>query len=358
MSRVIISNQKRVPIAELQFASNVVWRKALNSVGYATFDLPLTDIDATSAYLNAGNFVHIYSDSVSNPVFSNAAWGGVLTNDYQIKPQDGVVTCQAAGMAFLLQLSIVPATTTYTMLDTGTVIDDLVTTCDNFAALGLTRHTVSTQGPVIQSWQATWGDIIFKDATDLCEKYGGDFEVRPDWSYAYYTRQGVDNRNLVVRYGEQGNIQVDTTLHVINTEIANRIWVTSTSSTPTFVADQDSVAFYGPRTLVVQEENNRYIFLDALSRAQVELAHRANPATMMDDVTIVDTNLLPFDALNLGDAIWFDAPTLPMLSSFTGLQRVLAIEYNERKLVMKLSLGNILYLVLRNRMYHPRLFDG
>lgn len=359
MARVLLTNHSRQFTTELRFASNVTWRKALSSYGYASFDLPLSDTYADATYLNPGNYVYIYQDDADTSKLINADFGGVLTNDYEIKPKDGVVTIQAAGIGQLLDVSVVTTTQVYNNVDLGTIIDNLITTCDNFHALNLTRHTIDTRGPTVVQWEAGWGDQIFTDVQKLCQDYGGDFEVRPDFSYAYYIRQGEDNKNLVVRYGKQGNIQVDTGMHFVNTEMANQVYNISLedNSTYAYTVNQTSVQYYGPKTVVIQDSDT-YTAEDALTRAQFEALRRAFPQTMMDNITMVDTSLFPFYQLNLGDSVIFEAPDLAFLRSFEGLQRILAVEYDDRKRVMNLSMGNALYIVLKGKLHEVRLYTS
>lgn len=359
MAQVIISNHSRQPLAGLTLASNVIWRKALNSFGYASFDLALSDPYATTTYLNPGNYLHIYPDGANTTSFANASYGGMLNNDFRIEPHKGIVKIQSAGLAQMLDVSIVPTTQSYANIDVGSIIDNLITTCDNYSQLGLTRFTVSTLGVVVSSWQAGWGDQVFHDIQQLCKDYGGDFEVRPDFTYAYYIRQGQDNPNLVVRYGQQGNIQVDTGMHFLNTEMANQVYNISSNnnSAYAYTVNTTSVQYYGPKTLVIQD-NNTYAVADALTKAQFEAKKRAFPQTMMDNITLVDTSLLPFSQLHLGDAVLFEAPGLPFLQSFQGLNRILAVEYDDRKRTMNLSMGNALYVVLRGRLNEVRLYTS
>jgi hypothetical protein len=357
MTKVIVSNHSRQVITELFYASNITWRKALSSYGYCSFDLALSDPFASATYLNPGNWVHIYNDFVDSSVFANADFGGVLNNDYEIKPKNAIVTIQGAGIGQLFDVAVTVTTQNYANIDVGSLIDNLITTCDNYAALNITRHTIDTLGPVVTSYVAGWGNQIFTTIQQLCKDYGGDFEVRPDWTYAYYVRQGQDNPNLVVRYGEQGNVQVETNMHFVNTEMGNQIYNISTvdASQSAYIVNTTSVQYYGPKTVVIQDDNT-YSAADALTKAQFAAIQKAFPQTMMDNVTMVDSSLFPFFQLHLGDAVLFEAPSLSFLQSFQGLQRILAVEYDDRKRIMNLSMGNALYIVLRGRLHEVRLY--
>lgn len=359
MARIIISNHSRQQLVELPYASNIIWRKALNSYGYASFDLPLSDAAATSTYLNPGNWLHVYSDIADTSQFGTADFGGVLANDYEIKPHEGVVTIQSAGIGQLLDVAITSTTKNYSGMDVGSVINDLVTTCDNFGLLNLTKYTVNTLGVVINSLTIEWGANIFSEVQKLTKAYGGDFEVRPDWSYAYYIRQGQDNPNLVVRYGQQGNVQVQTHMHFVNTEMANQVYNISTqnNSIYAYVTNITSVQYYGPKTIVIDDDGT-YSVQDALTKVQFEAKKRAFPQTMLENITLVDTSLFPFFQVHLGDAVLFEAPALPFLQSFQGLNRILAVEYDDRKRVMNLSMGNALFVILRGKLHEVRLYTS
>jgi len=356
MAIVVISNQQRQPQFTLKYADNIKWRKALNTVGYATFDLPLSDQYADPAKIHAGSIVHIYSDSANTNSFANADWGGIMTNDYEIKPKDGLVTFSAAGLGQLIELSIVSATQTYTNMDLGSVTTGLLQSGDNFGAIPWTAYTVASNGPIVGSFIAGFGDPVYDDIIKLMGQYGGDFEVRPDFSYAFYVRQGVDNKNMVARYGNQGNVSLDTTMHLVNTEMANQIYYTSNSITGSiYVADPSAAQYYGKRTLVIND-NGTYVQLDALTKAQLELAKRKHPLFVLDHVQIIDSPLLPFSRVHVGDSIVFEAPSLPYLQSFNGLQRILAVEYDDVKRIMDLTLGNAVYVVLRGKLHQVRLY--
>lgn len=358
MARLIISNHARQPIAELYYAANITWRKALTSYGYASFDLALSDSYANPTYLNPANYVHIYSDFADTSKFSNADFGGILNNDYEVKPKDGSVTIQAAGIGQLLDVSVVPATQSYFNVDVGTIIDNLVTTSDNFPKLGLTRFTVDPNGSPVVQYVAGFGDQIFQSIQKLVQDFGGDFEVRPDFTYAYHVRQGKDNPNQVIRYGQPGNIQVDASMHLVNTEMGNQVYNIGQDGTVyAFTVNQTSAQFYGPKTVVIEDQDT-YTVEDALTKAKFEALKRAFPQAMLDGITLVDTSLFPFYQLNLGDAVTFEAPDLPFLASFQGLQRILAINYDDRKRVMQLTMGNALYVVLRGRLHEVRLYTS
>lgn len=358
MAKVILSNWQRKQIAELPYASNVTWRKALSSQGYASFDLPLTDQYATPHYLNPGNYVHIFSDTADTTDFANADFGGLLTNDFEVKPKNGVVTLQAAGLAQMLELSIVPNTQSYYNVDVCTVADNLIQTCDNYSRLGLTRGQVDTGGGLVSKFIAGWGDTVYGDLLNLSKQFGYDFEMTPNWVYNIRTRQGEDHPDYIIRYGSQGNVQVDTTMHYVNTEMANQIYYFSQDgSTQVYTANQTSVQFYGPKTLVVYDSNG-YTSQDLLTKAQLEVAKRAFPSTLMDHIKIVDTPLLPFNKLVLGDRVTFESPSIPLLQSFNGLQRILAIQYDDKTRTMDLTLGNALYVVLRGKLHEVRLYTS
>lgn len=355
MVKVIVSDHSRKQLVELPYASNVTWRKALNSIGFASFDLPLSDPYATPFYINPKNYVHIYQDGADSTNFANADWGGQLVNDFQIKPKSGVITVQAAGMANIIDAAIVTATTLFNGIDIGTSMFDLLVNCDNWNLLGLTQYTVSTMGPLAQSEIFGFGDSTLQDIFTLCEGYAMDFEVRPDFSYGIYLRQGRDRPDLVARYGDQGNVQVDSTMKLVNTELANQTYYIDNSADSVFWADQTSVQYYGPRSVFIQDSNTFNAF-DALTKAQLYTLKSAYPLYVLDNVTIVNTPILPFTSINLGDSVLFEAPSLPLLQSFNGLQRILAIEYNDRKQIMNLTLGNALYKIVRNRLQEVRLY--
>lgn len=358
MARLIVSNHQRQVLTELYYASNILWRKALNSFGYASFDLALSDPYATSAYLNAGNYVHIYSDLADTSQFANADFGGVLSNDYEVKPKQGTVTVQAAGIGQLFDVAITTTTQTYTNMDVGSIIDNLVTSSDNYTALNITRYTVDTGGAVVAQYVAGFGDQVYTSIQKLCKQYGGDFEVRPDFTYAYYVRQGQNNPNLVIRYGQQGNVQVDTNMHFVNTEMGNQVYNMGSDGTIyAYTVNQTSAQFYGPKTVVIQDDDT-YTIADALTKAKFEALKRAFPQTMMDNITLVDTSLLPFYQLHMGDAVLFEAPALSFLQSFQGMQRILSVEYDDRKRVMNLTLGNALYIILRGKLHEVRLYTS
>ena len=358
MVRVIISNHQRKQLVQLQYAANVTWKKGLNSIGYASFDLPLSDPYCTPTYLNPANYVHIFSDTADSSSYANAEWGGQLVNDFEIKPKGGVATIAAAGLANLLEVSIVSATTIYNNLDIGSIVSSLITHCDNFSKIGLTQYSIATNGDAAVQWIAGFGDSVLEDIYTLCSQYGYDFEVRPDFTYGFYIRQGVDRPDLVARYGNSGNVQVDSTMKLVNTELGNQIYWIDQSANVVFTANQTSVQYYGPSTIVVQDFGNTYVQFDALTKAQIALTQRAFPLYMMDNVTIVDSPLLPYSSIELGDRITFEAPSLPMLSSFNGLQRILTAEYNDRDRVITLTLGNAVYKVRKNNISEVHLYSG
>lgn len=359
MARLIISDHNRHPIAELtQDASNMTWRKALTSYGSASFDLPLSSQYATNTYLTPANYIHIYGDGADTSRFINADFGGVLVNDYEISPHNAIVTVAAAGIGQLLDVTVTKTTQSYANLDVGSIIDNLITTSDNYAKLGLTRFTVDPNGPNVVTYVAGFGDQVFTSIQKLCKDFGGDFEVRPDFTYAYYTRQGQDNPNLVVRYGNQGNVQVDTKMHLVNTEMANQVYNIGQDGTVyAYTVNQTSAQFYGPKTVVIQDQDT-YSFQDALTKAQFEALKRAFPQQMLDNITLVNTPLLPFNQLHLGDSVPFEAPALPFLASFQTLQRILAISYDDRQRTMNLTMGNALYVVLRGKLHEVRLYTS
>lgn len=359
MVKVIISSPAQQQLVDVsRDASNITWRSALNSVGFASFNLPLSSQFAVPKYLNAGNYLHIFPDNVDSTSYANASWGGRLVNDYEIHPGDGVITAKAAGLAVLFQTSIVNATTTFNGLDVGTVMNNLIMQSDNFPKLGLTAYTVSTLGPSTVQTTLNYGDGLLDDLYKLCGSYGMDIEVRPDFTYGIYVRQGQDNLNLVARYGAQGNIHVDSTMQLVNTEQANQVIFTDSSNDVVFVADQTSIQYYGPKTFVVQDNGDTFTQFDAQTKAQLYLARSAYPLALLDAVTLVDTSLYPFYLVRVGDKILFESPSLPMLSSFNGAQRVLAAEYNDTKRTMTLTLGNAIYKLINRSLHEVRLYES
>lgn len=357
MARVIVSDHNRNQLFQVQYANNIKWRKALDTMGYASFDIDLGNLYASPQWLHAGNYVHIYSDTADSTSFANADWGGILSNDYEIKPRDGIVTIAAAGLAQLLQVSIVPTTQIYTGVDLGSIVVNLVSTRDNAVDVNFTQFSVSGLGPVLSSYTAGFGDITYQDIIKLMQQYGCDFEVRPDFSYGFYIRQGQDRPDLVCRYGNHGNMVIDSMMHLVNSELGNQIYYQNGSQSETiFVANTTSAQFYGKKSLVIQDDGSTYVDLDLQTRAQVELAHRAFPLFALDNVQIVDTPLYPFSQINLGDRVLFEAPSLPFLQSFNGLQRVLAIDYDDVNRIMSLTLGNAVYVVLRGKLHELRLY--
>lgn len=357
MARVILSNLSKQPILELRSASNIMWRKALNSLNYCQFDLALTDPYCTPQYLSPSHYVHIFADSADTTQYINADFAGMLINDFQVKPKDGIITCSGAGLAHLLSVCLVANTTSFVNQDAGTIIQGLITGADNYSTLPLTAYSVSPLGPVVYSFMANQYDNVYSDIQKLCQDFAMDFDVRPDFTYAILTREGADKPDLVVRYGQQGNIQVDSTMNLVNTELYNQIYATNTSGATAFVVNNTSVTFYGKKSLSIEDANqNNYSQLDAQTIAQFEATKRGFPLYLLDHVVLVNTPLLPFSQLALGDKVLFEAPSLPMLSSFNGLQRVLAMEYDDRKQTMTLTMGNALYLVQKNKLHELRLY--
>jgi hypothetical protein len=353
--KVVISDHNRNQLVELPYASNVTWRKALNSVGFASFDLPLSDPYATPAYINPKNYVHMFQDNADSTNYAAADWAGQLVNDFQLSPKSGTITISAAGLTDMVEVSIVTNTTLFNGVDVGSSMKYLLTNSDNWSHMGLTEFTTSTRGPTTVSEIFGFGDSTLDDIYSLCKGYAMDFEIRPDFTYGIYQRQGVDNPNLVARYGDQGNIQVDSTMKLVNTELANQTYYTDNSANTVYWANQTSVQYYGPRTVLIQD-NQTFSADDALTKAQLYTLKSAFPLYVMDNVSLVDTSLMPFTQIHLGDSILFEAPSLPLLSSFNGLQRILAIEYNDRKRIMNLTLGNALYKVVRGRLQEVRLY--
>lgn len=355
MTRVVVSDQNRTPLLTLKDASNIKWRKALNAIGYASFDLPLNDPYATPTYLHAGNFLHIYDDNTNSTNFSLARWGGLMTNDYEIKPKDGLVTVGAAGLAQMVELSIVNTTTLYNNMDLGSVVVDLLTTRDNAAAMPLTAFSVSSLGPQVTGYTAGYGDPTWDDITTLMSSYGCDTEIRPDFTYGFYIRQGIDRPGCVARYGALGNVALDSAMHLVNTEMGNQIVYTGLSGSSTYVADPSAAQYYGKRTLVIQD-SAQYDPIDIQTRALEELAKRKDPLFVLDKVQLRDSSLCPFYLISIGDRINFQAPGLPFLSTFNGLQRILAMEYDDTKRTMDLTLGNAVYTVIKGKLHEVRLY--
>lgn len=354
MAIVMVSNQQQQPQFVLKYADNIKWRKALNTAGYASFDLPLTDQFADPAKMNAGSYVHIFSDTANTQSYANADWGGILANDYEIKPKDGMMTFSAAGLAQVIELSVVNTTTTFTNQDLGSVVTNLVNNRDNASAVTFTAYTVAGNGPTVGSFTAGWGDAVYDDITKLMADYACDFEVRPDFTWGFMLRQGLDRPNYVVRYGDQGNISLDTTMHLVNSEMGNQIyWLGNSSSA--VVANPSAAQYYGKKSVSIFDDGT-ITDLDALTRAQVELEKRQYPLFVLDAVQIIDTPLLPFSHVNLGDRILFECKGLPYLSSFNGLQRILAIDYDDVKRIMSLTLGNAVYVVERGKLHKIRLY--
>lgn len=357
MARVILSNLSKQPILELRSASNIMWRKALNSLGYCQFDLALTDPYCTPQYLAPNHYVHIFSDSADTTQYVNADFAGVLINDFQVKPKDGVITCSGAGLAHLLSVCLVSNTTSFVNKDAGTIMQGLISVADNYSVLPLTAYSVSALGPVVYSFMANQYDNVYTDIQTLCQNFAMDFDVRPDFTYGILVRQGRDQPNLVVRYGQQGNTQVDSTMNLVNTELYNQIYATSMSGVTALAVNQTSADFYGKKSLSIEDaDQNNYSQYDAQTIAQFEAAKRGFPLYLLDHVVLVNTPLLPFAQLGLGDKVLFEAPSLPMLSSFNGMQRVLAMEYDDRKQTMTLTMGNALYLVQKNKLHELRLY--
>lgn len=353
MARVVISDSNLHQLFEVQYAANVKWRKALTSIGYASFDIPLNSAYADPRWIRAGCYVHIFNDTADSTSFTNADWGGVLENDYEIKPKEGVLTVAAAGMAQVLNVSIVNTTTVYTNIDLGSVVSSLVATRDNNLAITLTPYTVSAQGPVVGNYTAGYGDVVWSDLNTLMQNYSCDFEVRPDLSYAFYTRQGQDRPDLAIRYGDKGNVSLETQMHLVNTEMANVIYY-SNNSTSIVVANPTSYQYYGKKSMSFSD-GGTFADLDLATKAQVELAYRDHPLFVIDKAQIVDTPLLPFNQVRLGDRIMFESD-IPFLQSFAGLQRILAIDYDDTKRTMDLTLGNAVYVVRRQVLHSLRLY--
>jgi hypothetical protein len=359
MTSVVISDINQRPLMVLQNASNIKWRSALNSIGYASFDLPLSDAYANSQFLHAGNYCHIYRENVPT-TFANASWGGLIENDFEINPKDGYVTIGCAGLANLLRLSVVSVTSVYIVNngvapDIGSIINSLMGLRDN-QTVGLTNLTVAHNAQLVNQFIAAAGDAVFDDISKLCADYACDFEVRPDFTWGFYARQGVDNPNLVVRYGNAGNVSLDTKMHLVNSEMANFIYVFDNSGNSGAAgADPALAQYYGKKSMSIQVGPGDVI-TDVVTRAQLEVVKRANPLFVLDHVQIVDSSLLPFYQLHLGDRVTFEAPNLPFLASFQGLQRILAIEYDDHKRIMDLTLGNAVYTVLRGKLHEVRLY--
>ena len=355
MVQVILSNQARKQVTSLQNAANVVYRSALNSQGFAQFDLHLADPYATPLYINPSMYVHIFDDNADSSNYSNARWGGPLVNDFQMKPKEGVATIQAAGMANLLEMTVVSSTQVFTNSSLTHVVQTILSNSDNWQKLNLTAFTVATISETV-TFVAGQGDSTLEDIYKICKNYAVDFEVRPDWTYALYARQGVDQPHYVTRYGDLGNIQVDSTMKLVNTEMANQVTFIDNSGNTALVTNQTSVNYYGPKSLVIQD-GDTYAQYDALTKAQLYAARAAFPLSVMDDVVLIDSSLLPFSLLHVGDRVLFEAPTLPLLSIFNGLQRILSAEYNDRRQTMTLTLGNAIYKVVKDRIHEVRLYS-
>lgn len=356
MVQVILSNRQHQQLVSLQNVANVVYRTALNSQGFAQFDIFLTDTYATPTYINPANFVHIFDDNADSTNYSNARWGGPLVNDFEIKPKDGIATVQAAGMANLLEMTIVANTQTFTNAKVSDVITGILAAGDNWAALGLTAYTVATINVTVTTFVAGAGDSVLEDIYKLCQNYAVDFEVRPDWTYALYARQGVDQPHYATRYGDLGNIQVDSTMKLVNTELANQVTFVDNSNNYVYVTSQTSVNYYGPKSILIQD-GETYAQYDALTKAQLYAARAAFPLNVLDNVTLVDSSLLPFYLVHVGDRVVFEAPTLPLLGIFQGMQRILAAEYNDRRQTMTLTMGNAIYKVVKDRIHEVRLYS-
>lgn len=356
MVQVILSNKNRQQMVRLRDAANTVYRSALNSQGFAQFDLYLTDQYATPQYINPATYLHIFDDNADSTNFSNALWGGIMVNDFEVKPKDGIVTVQAAGMANLLEMTIVNSTQSFTNSFLTTVITQILQSGDNWNQLNLTAYTVATINVTVAQFVAGKGDSVLEDIYKLCQDYAVDFEVRPDWTYALYQRQGVDQPHYVARYGDRGNIQVDSTMKLVNTELANQVTFVDNSGNTAYVQSQTSVNYYGPKSILIQD-GETYAQFDALTKAQLYAARAAFPLNVLDNVVLIDSSLLPFYLLNVGDRVIFEAPSLPLLGIFAGMQRVLAKEYNDRRQTMTLTLGNAIYKVVKNRIHEVRLYS-
>lgn len=309
MARVILSNHSHQPIVELKQAANVKWHNALNSVGYCEFDLALSDTYASPTYLNAGNYVHVFSDSADSTTFTHADFGGPMANDFEVKPNEGVVSVRAAGLSNLLNVSVINQTTTYQNVTVAQIVADIINNRnDNAPFLGLTMYT-NAGSQNVQLYQINFGDNAFNTIETLVTTFNSDFEVRPDWTWASYDRQGVDNPNLVARYGNQGNVQVQASMHILNSQLFNKVYVGSDSSP--FIAtvtSQTSINQYGYFSeFVSASTNNIPTNQDELTMAQVELGKHEFPPVMLDNVVVVDTPLMPFGTFHLGDKIWFEA---------------------------------------------------
>jgi hypothetical protein len=319
--------------------------------------MALTDPYCTPKYINPATYIHIYSDSADTTQYANADWAGLLINDFQLKPKDGIITVTGAGLAHLLQASVVPNTTSFVLQDAGSIIEALITTSDNFSALPLTAYSISALGPVVFSFTANQFDTVYTDIQTLCQNFAMDFDVRPDFTYGILVRQGVDRPDLVVRYGQQGNIQVDSTMNLVNTELYNQIYAVTMSGNWALAVNTTSVLFYGKKSLAIQSaDSNDYSQLDAQTIAEFEMVKRGFPLFLLDHVVMVNTPLYPFAQVELGDKALFEAPSLPMLASFDGLQRILAMQYDDRKQTITLTMGNALYLVQKNKLHELRLY--
>lgn len=356
MVQVILSNQARQQMVSLQNAANVVYRSALNSQGFAQFDLNLTDQYATPTYINPATYLHVFGDNDDSSNYSNARWGGLLVNDFEIKPKEGVATIQAAGMANLLEMTMVATTQSFVNVAVSSVIQAILAAGDNWAALNLTPYVVTQVNVTVSQFIAAAGDSVLEDIYKLCQDYALDFEVRPDWTYAIWERQGVDQPHYVIRYGDLGNVQVDSKMKLVNTEMANKVTFVDNSNNYAFVQSDTSVNYYGPKSLLIQD-GETYAQFDALTKAQLYAARAAYPLNVLDDVVIIDSSLMPFYLLNIGDRVVFEAPTLPLVGIFAGMQRVLSAEYNDRRQTMTLTMGNAIYKVIKNRIHEVRLYS-
>lgn len=360
MVKLILSDRNRHQLAELSMASNIVYKKALDSQGYCQFDLFLSDPMATPKYINPSNYVHVFSDTADSTNYSEAQWGGPLVDDYKINPKQGIITCMAAGMANLLEMSILSTTANFTVGTAQDAINGILNISDNsLASLGLTPYTTQPNSlfPTINNFVGGWGDSVLEDIYKICQDYALDFDVRPDWTYAILNRQGVDNPHLVIRYGDQGNIQVDTNFKLVNQELANKVTFLDNSGNAAYVVNQTSINYYGAKSILIQD-GETYAQEDALTKAQLYAARAAFPLNLLDNVTVFDNYLLPFDQIRVGDSVVFEAPSLPLLQAYNGLQRILSVEYNDRKRTMTLTLGNAIYKVTRNHLHEVRLYGN
>lgn len=330
MKSIKIFDQNHNQLDEISnYNGNLTYGWTLNDIDTADFSIGLESQKCTAANMAFRNHVEIWDD-----VSSSCIWGGIIAGQSFDNP---ALKLNCLDYMALLKWRRMRAKS-YTSIDYGTLLSQLLADTNAVAATGITAGSIAT-GALKTQRTVQETDFLLDKIAEYCADVNYDFDVDVNRALNFYLRKGTAKPQYTLEYGGiADNIIEKPTLATDILSMANSYYGSNGSLSAT-ASDNTSIALYGLME-VTFSANSGVTDQSTLNNQTAGALQRTDYPLNTFSIKAIDSALCPFSDIKVGDSV---TVSLVPYFGFKQTMRILRMVHDENTGVREFEFGNIVF---------------